>query len=132
MGVEFKSQRYFVKRIFLYFDTSPIPANALVKSANLNMYAGQFVNAHNTIHVIRSIAGVPLSNDDFAKVQLVSGGSATPQHNSWMNINLNPVALDWIVKGGMTELALVHESDLNNSIHRGGCSVCGLPLPSIG
>jgi hypothetical protein len=106
---------YTIERIFFFFDTSSIPTNAQITGATLNVYAGQYQQGNKTIHVARSTANIPLTIADFSKVEFVSGGSTAPSSPyTWMSINLNAVALDWIVKGGMTKLALVHHMDLNN------------------
>ena len=106
---------YMISRPFLFFDTSVIPTNANIFSATLNVYAGQWQNGNRTIHVVPSMADIPLSISDFSKIQFVSGGSITPSSpNIWMQINLDSAALDWIIPGYVTKIALIHEFDLNN------------------
>jgi hypothetical protein len=111
----FYNSTYHVKRVFFYFDTSAIPANAHIDSAVLNVYAANFLQGSTSVHVVRSTANTPLSVADFNQVQFVSGGSATPTTIGWMNINLNTTALNWVIRGGTTKLALIHNLDLNNS-----------------
>jgi PKD repeat protein len=107
---------YHVKRLSFFFDTSTIPANAHVESAVLNVYAGPYQSGSTTVHVVRSTASMPLSMTDFSHIQFSTGGSATASPNSWMSINLNTPALDWVAKGGITRLALIHDLDLRNSV----------------
>jgi hypothetical protein len=117
VGATYDSKGYTIQRVFFYFDTSSIPSNAQITSVTLNVYAGQYQNGNKTIHVVRSSAGLPLTTADFSKIEYVSGGSVTPSSiNSWMGISLNATGLNWIVKGGMTKLALIHTLDLNNTM----------------
>ena len=44
---------YNINRVFLYFDTSAVPANATIQSVTLNFYAGQYQNGpHRRVHVV--------------------------------------------------------------------------------
>ena len=107
--------KYTIERAFLFFDTSSIPANAEIASSSLKVYAGQWQTENELIHVVRSTAGIPLSANDYGKVEFVSGGSATfAIPSTWATFNLNPVGQAWIIRGGFTKLALIHDNDLLN------------------
>jgi len=111
------SSGYHVKRIFLFFDTSTVPENASILSATLTVYAGQWQTGYKTIHVVPSVASIPLTRHDFSRLQFVSGGSSTPASpNLWLDISLNGGALEWIAKGSTTKLALIHDFDLTKTI----------------
>ncbi|MFC1996942.1 DNRLRE domain-containing protein [Chloroflexota bacterium] len=113
--VQQNSSGYDIKRIFLFLDTSSIPPNAIITNATLNVYATTYQQGSTTVHIVRSTANIPLSSNDFGNIQFVSGGEATPYPNSWMTLDLDSSARDWVVKGGVTKLALVHELDLTNT-----------------
>jgi len=116
VGASFASgYDFIVQRTFYFFDTSSIPAGAQIIQATLNVYVSEWKNGNDTVHVVRSTADIPLDTDDFSKFENVSGGSANPFSTySWMRIDLDEAALDWIVKGDTTKLALIHDFDLNN------------------
>jgi hypothetical protein len=115
VGSIFTEYGYMIARPFLFFDTSSIPSNAFISSATLNIYAGQWQNGNKTFHVVKASASLPLSNEDFSKIEYVSGGSKTPSSPFiWMEIPLNSTALSWIQPGDMTQFALVHDYYFRN------------------
>ena len=106
---------YIIQRIFYFFDTTTIPVGAQITKATLYVYVSQWYNGNDTVHVVRSTADIPLDTDDFSKFENVSGGSTNPSSTySWMSIELDEDALEWIAKGETTKLALIHDYDLNN------------------
>jgi hypothetical protein len=107
---------YDVKRLFLFFDTAALPANATVTAATLHLYAGPWQDGATTLHVVPATAWWPLDGSSFSQVQFLSGGSAAPGPDSWFSIPLNPAALGWVVPGGVTRLALIHDLDLRNIV----------------
>jgi hypothetical protein len=115
VAARFEAGTYDVKRVFFTFDTSALPEGATVVSAQLHFYAGPFQNGSNLrLHVVDSSQADPLTNDDFSQVGFISGGFADLTPDTWMQIPLKPAAWSWIVKGGLTKLALMHDLDLNN------------------
>ena len=115
VGATYNSGGYQIQRAFLYFDTSSIPSNAIITDGKLMLYAGQWQNGSKIIHLVRSIAGIPLTAADYGRISFESGGSvAFPAPYNWATINLNQAALSWIAKGNTTKLALIHDKDLAN------------------
>ena len=115
VGSIFTEHGYMIARPFLFFDTSTIPSNAVITEATLNIYAGQWQNGNKKFHVVKSSASLPLSVEDFSKIQYISGGSRTPSSSFiWMQIPLNSSALNWIKPGDMTQFALVHDFDFRD------------------
>jgi hypothetical protein len=116
VGASYNSGSYTIQRMFFFFDTAAVPPNATITAAKLMVYTGQWQHGSNIAHIVQSNAGIPLSGPDFSRIGSQSGGSATfTPLNSWIPFNLNPTALGWITKGGITRLALIHNKDLNNS-----------------
>jgi hypothetical protein len=106
---------YVVQRTFYFFDTTTIPIGAEITEATLYLYVSDWKNGNNIVHVVRSTADTPLDTDDFSEFENVSGGSTNPSSTySWMSIDLDEAALNWIVGGDTTKLALIHDYDLNN------------------
>lgn len=106
---------FIIERAFLFFDTSQIPSNATVTGATLHLYSGQWQNGNKSIHVVRSYAEIPLSTSDYSRIEFISGGYVTFGNPlEWEKISLSTPALGWIVKGGNTKLALIHDNDLKN------------------
>lgn len=117
VGAGYAAPNYTIQRVFLFFDTSSIPSSANITSIVLNVFAGQYQNGTKTFHVVPSTAAIPLSTADFNKISFVSGGAVTPTSlNSWVSINFNPTALTWIIKGGLTKVALLNEYDVYNVV----------------
>jgi hypothetical protein len=111
----YEAGKYDVKRVFFTFDTSAVPVNATIVSARLNFYAGPYQNGSTRrVHVVDSFQGVPLTSSDFNHIGFISGGFADLVSDTWKQIPLNPTGLTWIVKGGVTKFALIHDLDLNN------------------
>jgi murein DD-endopeptidase MepM/ murein hydrolase activator NlpD len=116
IGSDYTSSGYTIQRAFFYFDTSSIPANAIITEGKLMVYAGQWQNGSKIIHLVHSSASIPLTGADFGKVSFISGGSVTlPGPFNWATINLNQTALGWIARGSTTKLALIHDKDLTSS-----------------
>ena len=120
VGATHNSGGYTLQRLFYYFDTSRIPAQAQIISAALHVYAGQWLNGGLKFHLVPSTANLPLTAADFGKIQFVSAGSITAgPPNTWMEIPISTASLGWIARGGTTKLALIHDLDLTNSIPAG-------------
>lgn len=117
VGVNYENDEYTVKRVFFYFDTSALPISALIQSVTLHFYAGAYqFGSDRRIHVVQSTQASPLSSSDFDRVGFASGGFVNPLPNTWSQISLNATGRAWIVKGGLTRLALMHNMDLENTI----------------
>jgi hypothetical protein len=115
VGADLESGKYAIRRVYLYFDTSALPVNAAIQSATLNFYAGLWQNGSNLrVHAVPSTQGTPLDVSDFSHVTFTSGGFADLAPSQWFQIPLNATGLTWLVKGGITRIALVHDLDLNN------------------
>ena len=112
----YNGSQYDVRRIFLFFDTSSLPPDAVVEEATLTLHAGPYQNGSSLLHVVRSTVVGALSHDDYDDVLFQSGGAAFFPADAWVKIHLNATALGWISKAGLTELALVHDKDLGNSV----------------
>ena len=106
---------YAVKRTFLRFDTSALPAGARIRSAVLHVYSGQFQTSGTRVHVVNASQGESLSADDFDAVAFRSGGSVQFQPREWMKIQLNDLGTTWLAPGQITELALMHDLDLTGT-----------------
>jgi len=106
--------QYDVRRLFLYFDTSTIPADAQVTRVTLRLYGGPYQVGNTTLHVVRSTAQYPPTSADYAQFVNVSGGSTYFLPNAWSEIVFGAEATGWIFKGGMTRLALLHDFDLRD------------------
>jgi glutamyl endopeptidase len=107
--------KYFINRIFLFFDTSALPEGATILDAKLKIYAGPFQHGSNKIHVVPTSAGVPVTFSDFGNLEFISGGSSEPPTNTWIGIQLLPKALKWVNVGGVTSLALIHDYDFTGT-----------------
>lgn len=108
-------QVYNLKRIFLFFDTSALPDQAVITRATLRFYSGPWQSGNTAVHVVASSAGFPPDAGDFGALTYASGGTATPGANQWAEISLNSGALAWIHPTGRTSLALIHALDLANT-----------------
>jgi hypothetical protein len=115
----FDGSTYGVKRAFLYFDLSEIPAGATIREVNLNIFSGTSQAGNSTVHVVRTNAGHPPTSGDYSKVVLSSGGSVDFINSSWTSFPITTTALSWFQPGQIISLALVNELDLHNTIPGG-------------
>ncbi|MCU0484631.1 MAG: hypothetical protein MUC85_00840 [Anaerolineales bacterium] len=105
---------YEIQRIILTFDTRTLPPEAQITGAKLFLHTGEWVNGSRLIHLVKAtLIGLP-SLGDFDSYEPISGGSASPNSNSWMKLILNAEALAWIKPGALTHLALIHDVDLSD------------------
>jgi hypothetical protein len=106
--------KYALKRAFLYFDLSEVPAGATILEASLHVYSGEGPAGNTTIHVVRTTAARPPVPEDYSKVIFNSGGSALFKASGWITIPIAPKAISWFQPGQLSRLALVNELDLLN------------------
>ncbi len=119
-----------IRRVFIPFDTSVIPANAEIQSAVLAVYPTQIRNDQGSEHwvdLVQGTYGIPVVEEDYDQI----GGVNNPQTglegrfnfasgntdvvlNQYNTRKLNQTALSWIVKGGMTKLGLRQGNDILN------------------
>ena len=108
---------FTINRVFLFFDTTSIPPDAVVTSAALYLFSDQYINGNTKIHVVPSSSNIQLQPDDFSRIEFVSGGSTdVSEPFMWFSINLEESALSWIDPSGFTYLALVQDNDLRNEV----------------
>jgi hypothetical protein len=115
VGSTYNASGYTIQRLFLNFDTTGIPANAIINMAAVHLFTGEYQNGLQSIILVPSTAHIPLTSSDFGRIQFSSaGGIKLIAPNTFTSIYLNDVGKAWISKGGITELALIHEYDFNN------------------
>lgn len=106
---------YQVKRLFLFFNTASLPDDATITQVRLRLYL-QMTGAGRPLHVVRSTAGQPLTSADFDAVVYQSGGSLAATSTGWAELSFSPAAFTWVVRDGVTGLALLHADDLNDQL----------------
>ncbi len=111
---------YGINRLFTFFDTSSIPSEATIISAEIHLYAGPYQHGSNQIHIVDTWANLPLGVNDYSRLSFISGGTfISPPTNSWIVIPFNSTGLTWIMKGSITKLALINNFDLTNTAPTG-------------
>jgi hypothetical protein len=107
---------YTLKRVFLFFDTSQIPANATITNVELVVYIGAYVHGSGIIYAVNSTAPIPVANGNFGNATF-SGAALgfTPAANTWADIQFSETARSWVTRAGMSRFALVQEADLFNN-----------------
>jgi len=110
-------REYLIQRVFLFFDTSQIPDDALIQSASLRLCSiGQPIGTP-TVHLVQSTASDSFSLEDFDRVGSESGGSITfSLPNQCLDLAFGPTALQWITSSGVTKIAIVHDFDVTNTV----------------
>jgi hypothetical protein len=137
------TNKYFVSRFALDFDTSAIPAGVTIKSASLWYWndgsASEKADAgHADLHVVEGVHHTPVVANDYGDQlpKVTSGGVLAfgDQGAGWNEIILNATGLTWIVKGGLTRLCLKLSGDGNNLqptgfniVYGDGCTGFGHP-----
>ncbi len=112
-----------VMRGYLAFDTSALPANAIITSATLGVFItgklDSIPDGNDFITIVQGLqaSGSTLSTGDFSKagdaIDHPTEGSnrvtiPSMTTNGYVQWNLNSTGLNWITKGGITKLA-AHE-----------------------
>ncbi len=123
VSADLLSSKYTIRRIFIPFDTSSIPPEAVIKKVTLHFHASEYQSGNSTIHIVHSTAHNPITNSDFGNKEDLSGGFASPSPSTWSTIQFSQEALSWINKGGISEFYLIHEYDLNNNQPKEGNSI---------
>ena len=113
---------YYLRRSFVYFDTSIIPNDGTITSVVLSLYVEE--NASKKVFNITIQNGqpnyprIPLVKGDYYYVYYGGNGgsrsiSTISALNYW-NITLNTDGISWINKQGITKLCLRSSDDINN------------------
>jgi len=106
---------YECKRVFLYFDTSDIPDDAIVDAAYLNLKIGP-VSGNGEIEVFAGTQGDTLDTSDFTAFGTTLFGSATCSDNEgWKRITLNDDGVNHINVYGTTKFCIRHKYDVDNT-----------------
>ena len=96
---------YELGRGFLDFDTSDIPENAIIISADLYLYSPQS-NEIKPICAMKGIQAIPMSTDDYNSFAGSSYGTVILIHDQYNIINFNAQGKLDIVKGGITKICV--------------------------
>lgn len=114
---------YWCSRIFLYFDTSSLPDNAVIQSANLNIYMESNVSGASTdiqpcYMVVGTFAAGPLATTDYGnllKSQIFGSGNISINASS-NTINFNSTGFQYINRLGFTKIVIIGNKDLTGAI----------------
>ena len=111
-----------IGRIFLPFDTSTLPDNAIVSAATVQFNVTSIASSNGTLHAVQTTQADPtsLAAGDFDNIAgssstMTSGGSVAVSSTGSKTITLDATGLTWISKTGYTLLALVEDRDLTNT-----------------
>lgn len=114
---------YNIFRNGLFFDTSPLPNDAVIDSCVLRLYVEEAHTdaAFNIIIVDGSVLHNPMVVADYRALlpQTISGGSIAADDSwSWeyIDIDLNTVGLSWISTEGITKLSLRSSREINSDV----------------
>lgn len=116
---------YFNSRVFLYFDTSFIPDNALITDANLNVFM-ETNTSGGSIQPIYAVVGTfpaaALSTSNYGDLNksLVYGSGNIGTNNNNNTINFSTQGLTLINKTGNTKIVLITNNDYTGSIPSSG------------
>lgn len=118
---------YYIYRSFVYFDTTVIPDDATISSANISLYISDNSTALAPFNVTIQ-SGMPtypsssLVTSDYSYSYYDSndqGGSRNTTdvcwNNAWWNITLNATGLAWISKTTTTKFAIRSSNDIYSS-----------------
>jgi len=111
------TEKWYIARSFIWFDTSTLPDNCLIKTATLTVTGIQQPDLDFNL-IIQKGDGTyphnPLQNIDYNRVHYSgNGGSENTAGSAWTTITLNSTGRSWINKTGYTILVLRSESDIN-------------------
>ncbi len=112
-----------IGRGFLPFDTSSIPAGAVIQNATLQINVTALPGSSGgTFHVVQTTQTDPtsLASADFDNIagssgSMTTGGSTTINVTGAKTVPLNATGLGFITGGGYTKLALCNDHDATNT-----------------
>lgn len=112
------AEEYSMYRGFLYFDTSGIPANAIITAAVINFTHSLADDESNTDFniIIRgaSSASNPLVLGDYDLTHYTDNLGELTTLGDYLHYTLNISGCLYINKGGLTKFVLLSEEDINN------------------
>lgn len=109
---------YYIDRIFLPFDTSSIPDDAIIEYAILSVCFTSVSGGVRGIGLVQTTQSDPtnLSNDDYSRMGTTEGATRqTVTEAGFVDYTLNPTGLSWINKGGYSLLGLKDGLDIDNT-----------------
>ena len=124
LNSDLESGRYYVTRIFLPFDTSDLPDEAVVDSVKFvfTEWDNPYIHSNQHIRLVEANQNrtSQLVTSDFSAVASVAGAPdlamTATSSNTAVTMTMNATGLTWINTTGWTKLGLrVVESDINNS-----------------
>ena len=120
VGQDLIGSNYLITRGALFFNTSAIPAGAVISSATLQLYnQGYNINSNFNLTVMNgqpTYPHNPLVGTDY-QLSLYSGNGGTFNTASWgtgyNTLTLNSTGISWINKGGTTALFIASSQDIS-------------------
>jgi len=114
------SHHYYIRRGFLFFNTSEIPTGAIIISAKLRLRESGFTDPPSTDFdlVVQKFAHYPFGEEDWGEENYEgNGGSLNTSSwvlNDWNEIEFNEDGLNMVLKGGITRLSLRSNKDISS------------------
>lgn len=120
IGQKYLAGTYYIYRGFLYFDTSPIPDDAIVTAANVSLNCSNIETNYFNLVVQDGqplYPHTPLTLADFYSEHYSGmGGNVSTSSliaNDYVNLTLSSTGLEWINLEDVTELAFLSDQDIN-------------------
>ena len=124
VGCKIESGTYKIYRSYLYFDTSIIPDNATILSANITLTFNAFMSSENRSFSVILQNGMPyrpkdnLESTDYYEIYYSGNGGSLNMEglsSGTVTIQLNSEGIGWINKEGWTKLCLRADFDINDN-----------------
>lgn len=113
---------YALARIFMYFNTSGLPDNAVITSANLNVYMESNVSGSDTkvqpvSMVVGTFAAGALATTDYGNLNKsqVFGSGAISLNTANNTLNFDASGFQYINKLGFTKIVLCPAADISGA-----------------
>jgi len=115
---------YYIYRGFLFFDTSELPANAIIKNATLSLYKKDDYSATDFTITVQNGQPTyphdPLEKEDYdQKYYSGNGGGLNTTNFTNGRNNLTLTNFSWITIGDLTKLCLRSSRDINGNTPTG-------------
>lgn len=106
---------YSIKRYLAEFDTTTLPANAIISAVELHV-RGSWQNGGVLHYVVGHTATAPYTGgNQYGAVQNTKFSNAfSLTRDVWATVILNAAGISAVVKGGLTKLAIRTDKDIDN------------------
>lgn len=107
--------QFSIKKVFLVFDTTLIPSNAIITAASLVFFVNGEVTGDSSVVITPFTGELTANREDFPTLDNFALGVGSITTASWYEIGLD-VSYGSILPGNYTRLAIIHNYDFTDQM----------------